>query len=634
MPSYQELQQRRGGPLSGQRPLLQRRQARQMAPPPPSEKLGQILSKLSQGYQQLDQPGQAQVNELTERVESLRKSKDRLRPQEFEQAMGSLHRKLVEYPWDQHVRPKGSNPGDIIEDEGVRKVRRPDGTLEPIAYTADYVNRNTTPIGDTGQVLVPVSPNEPAKIVSAKDRDLAGEQGQIDRAQKGIQQSYDEMVKTLNADPNRQVELEDGSTVPLPISPREQEAMYIAAGDDYIKRQVQAKHAAQRIADTGAPPTGRAFGGDVPDPFKMDVKERAERERRVLEGIGRRDAARELKKELGDRDQMQGSGGTDVITGNQTASPEDAQAAINVALSGGDTKRTKEEKQIDAATVPPSPDFTDKLVSGGMMDKPLIAESKKAMNERYKDLHDGVVVELPDGRRYIKDDGKFWQVPWNKDQLSSPVMLDAEGNTIKDPSTGKPAVGIVKQLEEGKSQGFSPVLTGTPEGEQPVMTGPMPSPETFAVQQERLRNKQPVPQPTGTAQRGDEIADVPAPGLGRIKTPDDAAPKAAETAAPPRETADDPDSKSQRTKLSDLMKDRTFQRQVEAAQPLGKRDPNQMPVGLPFYHNGMLIFRRSDGEFEAFSAAAVQEFSTQIGSPGARRTRFDPSRPTLPNFTR
>ena len=173
--------------------------------------------------------------------------------------MESIHAKAVQYPWDQHLKPKGSNPGEIVEEDGVRKMRTQDGGLEPIGYTADYINNNAVPIGDTGQIFIPVAPDQPGKIVEARQRDLGAEQGQIDHAAKGINQIYDKLAEAELARPERQVDLGDGKTEPVPLNAEESRALSIAAADAYMRQQMQAKNVAQTVADAGASQLRRAI---------------------------------------------------------------------------------------------------------------------------------------------------------------------------------------------------------------------------------------------------------------------------------------------------------------------------------------------------------------------------------------
>lgn len=579
----------------------------------PSEIWGSLLAGLSRGASQLDAAGQSQVNDLSKRTESLIASRDRLRPAEFESAMESIHKKAVQYQWDYHVKPYGSNPGDIIEDNGIRKLRTEDGHLTPIAYTPQFMKENAVPIGETGQIAIPISPNEPYKIVAAKQRDLAGESQLIDSAEKGINDIYDKMVAQLNQDPSRMVDL-DGKKVPIPLSSKEKRELSIAAADGYLSRKLQAKNVAKQLADAGAETMMRGIGGDVPDPFKAEERRRQELQDRVLGGAAQRDAARELKRSIGGTDAMPGSAGGDVITGQPTTAPTTPAATDNdtatLAAIASAMGSDATNDPIAKATVPTLGSFQDKLVAAGMMSRPLTAMSKDDMNARYRAVADGVVVQLPDGRRYIKDEGKFWQAPWSREQLQSNVMLDAAGDPIIDPSTGEAAKGIIAQLEEGKS-----AVVRQQEESEGVTPPPIPADQPGEiinpfVQQPSQAVATPPPEP-----RNIPAATVPKrAATPDVKTPADVVPKEAEiptSIQPPDYSADQAFNT-----LKTIYNQPKLRQQFRSAQVMpANADISQLPPGVPFRHpkTGHYIIIQNDGTAIVVKKQDVDRYEKRFG---------------------
>jgi hypothetical protein len=448
-------------------------QPQQEEPQSPVEQWHQVLGGLNQGYSQLDAPGQARVNDLNMKTESLMAQKTRLRPDEFAMAMKSVHDSAVDYPWDRHTKPPGSNPGDLVEEDGVMKLTEADGNRRPVAYTPEYMAKNSMPIGSTGKVAIPVSPDKPYEIVDAAQRDIAGERGEIDKARKGIEKIYTEIAKEMAKTDEKVVRDKDGKEVgTLPFTREERRRMSIMAKDAYIKDEMQAKHAAKVVADAGTHQLEQAIGGDVADPYQTEQNVHDMQREAVNMRIARKEAAGELMAEQGMQPEPQGMpptpspspGRADGTPPGMPPKPDAAMAGVDPALAaalGGDDDspeaRAEKSLQYQAVmqakqAVADAPDFESRLVQAGTMRAPMSAPDKATMNEEFAEAPDGITVQLPDGRRYIKDEGKFWQVPWSKEQLQSDTMLDAEGEEIIDPNTGEAAPGIVKQLEAGKSQ--------------------------------------------------------------------------------------------------------------------------------------------------------------------------------------
>jgi len=457
-----------------------------------AEQWQSVLGELTKGSGELDAPGRAKLNDLTLKTESLIAARGNLRDDEFESSMKSVYDTAVDYAWEHHIKPPGSNPGDIVEEEGIRKLTQADGSRVPVAYTPQFMSENTVPIGTTGKVAIPVSPTEPYEIVDAKDRDISGERGEIDKAHKGITANYEELTKLYL--PEKEVTDDEGKVIgTLPFTSTERRTLSNQASDAYIKDQLQAKHAATVIADAGAEEVQRYMGGEVQDPYKTEQEIIDKQREIVLTRQARKDAAGELMKEQGITPQPSPS----PVPGQET--DEEAQAAALLGeLGAGSGTKTPEERAessmqyqeamaIKRATTDETLDFSQKMLQGATMNSPLKAPNKAAMNELYLKEPEGVVVELGDGRRFIKDDGQFWELAWDRQQVTSDVMLDSEGNEIIDPSTGKAAEGIVQQLDEGKYKEFSPsgiahaAATGPP-----VSRGKQPQRIPEEIQRERM----------------------------------------------------------------------------------------------------------------------------------------------------
>lgn len=142
-----------------------------------------------------------------------------------------------------------------------------------------------------------------------------------------------------------------------------------------------------------------------------------------------------------------------------------------------------------SAAIASGKDFETKLVNAGANAKPLPVGSKQEMYEKYGDGPDGLTLTLPDGRRYVKDGTKFWQVPWNEKQLTSSTMINQQGEEVIDPNTGEAAPGIMQQLSAGKSREFSPSgMDAAARTGPPVRRGePRPAPVPDEIAQQRMR---------------------------------------------------------------------------------------------------------------------------------------------------
>ena len=615
------------------RPPLQA--APQQQQTPPSEQWFNTIGGLNKGYNELDAAGQAQVNDLNHRSESLLASKGQLRAEEFQQAVKSLSDRAIEYPWNHHVKPKGSNPGDIIEEDGVQKLRGQDGTLEPINYTAEYIQKNTIPIGTTGQVAIPLGPNKGYKVVEARDRDVASERTEIDKAEKGISAIYDQLVKKHT--PEKEVKDADGKVLGvLPFTSTETRAMAIQASDGYIKSQMQAKHAATVIADAGTSELQRAMSAEVKDPFKTE-QQILDTQKEIFATRGaRKDAAKEL---LAEKQQNQ-TGPPPTPSPSPVPGQDQVDPGLAGMISGGGSKSPTDRladsteyyrlKGIQDATVSGG-DLGHKMAQAANNRRALKVTTKDEMNEKYlnDETPEGLVVELADGRKYIKDEGKFWQVPWSEKQIASPTMLDAKGKEITDPSTRKPAVGIAQQLEAGRSQeirqaGAPAQVPGavTPEaaatGVQDDVAGQHTGPtrmETTGINSKTgklIREKAPQPvNPAATARAAEGVDPR------RIPKPDTSAPavatQEAEQAAMRQRHDENTKFDTRRTAQKFKSLPAKAKKAIRNAKPLKKgQSPDTIAVGEAFIAGGEVYIKLGDGSYDG--PYSVNDTANQVAA--------------------
>jgi hypothetical protein len=672
--------------------------------PSRTEQWHQTLGQLNQNYNQIDAPGQAKLNDLNTKTEALLANRGQLRPDEFDGAMQSIHDTAVDYPWDQHMKPPGSNPGDIVEEDGIRKLTEADGTRKPIAYTPQFMAENSMPIGDTGKVAIPVAPDKPYEIADVKERDLTSERGEIDKAAKGIEKIYTEIAKEQQKVLKKEVLDDDGKVIGiLPFTSKERRQMSIMAREAYVKDQLQAKHAAKTITDAGAHELRQAMGGDVSDPYQAE-QDMADQAREILmTRQARQEAAGELMKEQGHApvptlgppmpaDAQPVQPGAQKYLGQEARSQRleqiQAQAggqeldpALQKWIAGGEsTGRTPEESAareiaVQAAkremqSVVSAPDVPGLMIEAGMVRSPLVASDKVSMKEQYADSPNGTVVALPDGRRYVKDEGKFWQVPKNfmYEHLRSDIMLDAEGNPVIDPNTGEPAPGTVQQIEASRAAGGGmDVRMGgegytvdggpiVPYGEEPAEDEKTAAPEPIpaddrspsgavglhppreippppALQRLASQSKQPArkpgsvaeavePEQTMAASEGVDPNRLPSPAAHQPAVATQEAIAAQVRQRHDRGTKFDPQKVGM--KLSDLMKSRKIKASTLLQAPLLQGSPESIEPGEAFRTaTGEIYVKIDDGSYEGpFTQGLVRNY---LKSQSRERAYRDPN---------
>ena len=228
-------------------------------PQSPTEQWFQQIAGLQKDAQKFDVPANHVISDLGKKTDALQANRGLLRDDEMAAAVKQLQSSATSFPWEHHIKQPGSTPGDVIEQEGIRKLRQPDGSLMPIGYTAQFIQQNIVPLGDSGQLAIPVSPTEPYRIVAAKKRDMAQEREDISAAVVGIRGIKQTLMKSA---------MDRGTA----MNPETILEISDTASREYVKQQLQAKSAAKHIADGGASVLNQAIGGKPSDPVKAEKK--------------------------------------------------------------------------------------------------------------------------------------------------------------------------------------------------------------------------------------------------------------------------------------------------------------------------------------------------------------------------
>lgn len=221
-------------------------------------------AKLGQRAGRFDQTARAQLNDLNAKTDAIQKAyqEKRLTREEYLQAVADIKNNAEEFRWQSHDMGEGSMPGDIIEVDGVQKLRDQNG-LTPIGYTPDYIQKNTVEIGDSGQVAVPVGPGKPYSIVKREqsERNAAEERAGIEEMRLQIAEQYDKMVNQVLA-----------SSAGQPVGEQQLNELATAAGEIVAQRYEHAKNLYTRIMDSGVDDRQRAVRGQSPNPYAEKVR--------------------------------------------------------------------------------------------------------------------------------------------------------------------------------------------------------------------------------------------------------------------------------------------------------------------------------------------------------------------------
>ena len=143
-----------------------------------------------------------------------------------------------------------------------------EAALTSLSYTPDFIRENVVPLGDGGNLAVPISPSDGFRLIQANlaQRDPKTERESLDAVHKGIddrfkalQEDYSEWKKSRGMDPE--------------LGPEEINRLSVQASDAYIAQMQQARHAYKVIVDEGVEsPHYQTVAGATHDPFRMTMR--------------------------------------------------------------------------------------------------------------------------------------------------------------------------------------------------------------------------------------------------------------------------------------------------------------------------------------------------------------------------
>lgn len=232
------------------------------------------INELQQQKERFDKVGQAALTKAQKQTESLRSAwgEGKISQMEFLKATQGVRSQVKSFNWKSHLQGPGSKLGDTIEENGILRTRTEKG-LEPTGYTADYIEKNTRRIGNTGQYSIPTAPGEKPQIVEAAvfDRKLAEERQGITDAESGIGKIYDGLLKEINASKKMVGDVAQ-------LSEEENDVLLAHAKRQYVRRRKAARAAEQEILGLDAE-QGGLIGAPTKsdDPITTGVEDRRER---------------------------------------------------------------------------------------------------------------------------------------------------------------------------------------------------------------------------------------------------------------------------------------------------------------------------------------------------------------------
>jgi hypothetical protein len=413
--------------------------------------------RLNQDASSFDHPAKAQLNDLNKASDSLRNARNqgKLTDDEYMRGVNSIYNQAQGFKWVHHRQAPGSQIGDIIDDNGIQKIRTPNG-IDVLGYSPEYIKRNTIPVGN-GSMAVPTSPKSGYQIVPQNEgwnRSLADERAATEDAYKKIGERYSQIREARMQGLTTTDEIGNVMSV-RPFTEAEEAEMNMQAGSLYVKQYMQAKHAARLLADDGIDdPNQAGIKGRTSDPFVSDFQQatQAELAKQTASAFRSRTLPPPAPSMTPLPEGPVGGFGGEGIAGTDEA--------INSATIGQQVENALERKRlVDAANaaqmqsvwpgakpgefstpetaaelpiVRPDASWPTKLAQASLLSKPVMAGSKEEFNTTFKDAPEGLVVELADGRKYIRDKGKFWQVP-----------------------AGQPLMDMIRQTERSRAGGYS-----------------------------------------------------------------------------------------------------------------------------------------------------------------------------------
>jgi len=479
------------------------------------------LSQLKKSQNKLDEPAAAKLADLSKRTEYARTAFEggKLREGEYENVVASIQGVAKTYPWKSHIKPPGSNPGDVIVEDGIEKVRTKEG-LTAIGYTPEYISKNITMVGDSGNIAVPVAPGKPAKIINRRDweRNASDERQGINETHKLIQERF-KLVQELRK-PGKALTDGMGNIVGhSPFTPAELNDMSIEAAEIVSKQYLQARAVYKNIIDGAGrvEENNSVVPGETFDPFVKE-KEIAELEAK--------------------RDQLQAAisrqgGGAPTPTPSPTPPPFGTTLDEDVwgDVGGGSVRATPEERAVSSLkyTAAKARQKSLAYTGAGLLAQiasanseaviPLKAATKVEMNKKFGDnkkYPEGTTVQLSDGRKYTKEEGEFWQLPPKggitekselffptdptraRERLGGPMGVDAmyrplQENQQAGPAEVEPPPSVPNEaLRPVAGQEASPQLPPPEPGElKPI---PVENPPKWWLQQQQQQQQVVTPQ--------------------------------------------------------------------------------------------------------------------------------------------
>jgi len=427
-------------------------------PAGPSVKLGDwesVRGGLNKFSDELDDAAKAQLHKLNKRTEALREAREsgKIRDQEFSREQAKLSQLANDYPWEHHVKEKGAEIGDIVDDNGIQKMRTDKG-FEVVGYTPEYIERNTVQVDDD-TIAVPTERGSYKLVEKPRpERNIEREIAGIEEARKAIGTRTKEMAELLAKE-------REAQGINKPVTMGELNELSVLAKDLYLKQSMQAKEAYKTMVDGGVDDVRQhAVHGNAADPIKMELdmaaSQRVENQREELKYLKRlRDVGQAqitpgavqmrsqfdpvLEQRIANAEASLG-----VAPGSPVPSPDPGGPQPGV-VDGVNTKAGAPSlasfmaggKDKDERPTPHVRDtFRGRLESGAKTKNYYTAGSKAEMNSNVEGYQDGDTVQLADGRRYVKDGGQFWQVPtaWvtashDADSATNMPVLTGPGST-------------------------------------------------------------------------------------------------------------------------------------------------------------------------------------------------------------
>lgn len=355
-----------------------------------------IRGGLNKSRDQLDEAARAKLNTLNRRAEALQEASEagKIRREELIREQQRLTQVASEYPWQHHVKEPGSNPGDIIEDNGIRKMRTQDG-FELVGYTPEYIQQQTVPLPDGAGFAVPVSPKDGYKVIEREpfSRDVKQETEGINAMRDAISKKAQTMIDAV-------LKSREAAGIRQPLSLREVEEFNVRAADLYKRQLMQAKSVYHEVMDGGIQDQRlNAVHGMAVDPIVAE-RQAQQAQQAMLQQQAMNAGQRRLGAPM--------PSPSPPMPGEEEVDPELAAqlAQIEQFAGTGDDKDVRPTPHVKET-------FEGMLEKGAKTKDFYVAADKQSMMDDVSGYKEGDVVQLPDGRRYVKDEGQFWQVPEN-----------------------------------------------------------------------------------------------------------------------------------------------------------------------------------------------------------------------------